>query len=182
MSRAEVDATFGRGSWRPLPRHVICQGDKWRPIDDGKSSGHNSVVTMSETIVCQSNELHAIVCRRLAQSMDSLLSQKGLPPTWPSWLQPCAGLDDMWKGYRQDHTRAAQQGLCVVTVAHPGTRSMVYSICDGLHFGLAAAVVQLNRHPMLYTAFLRRTMCLLAAHYFDDKQHCCRSPKVGCYL
>ena len=35
-SKADLDALFGEGCWRPLPRHVIEQDDKWRPIDDAK--------------------------------------------------------------------------------------------------------------------------------------------------
>ena len=126
---------FGRGLWRPLPRHVICQGDKWRPIDDGKSAQHNAAVSMSETIVCQSNEFHALACRRLAQHIDRLLAARHVSLVWPTWLQLCAGLDDMWKGYRQDHCHPSQQCMCVITFVHPKTRSRGYSVSFGLPSG-----------------------------------------------
>eukprot|EP00973_Karenia_brevis_P091845 12409447-Karenia_brevis.AAC.1 len=35
-TRSQVDQLFGAGGWRPMPRHIISQGSKWRPIDDGK--------------------------------------------------------------------------------------------------------------------------------------------------
>ena len=51
-TREAMDEHFGAGKWRPLPRHVIWHSTKWRPIDEGKRSGINSMNTIEETIVC----------------------------------------------------------------------------------------------------------------------------------
>ena len=43
FTRAQVDAKFGVGQWRPMWRFPILQehNGKWRAIDDGLDSGHN---------------------------------------------------------------------------------------------------------------------------------------------
>eukprot|EP00972_Heterocapsa_arctica_P106486 15685528-Heterocapsa_arctica.AAC.1 len=60
-----MDERFGKGRWRPLPRHMVYQADKARPIDDGRKAGHNSAATMTETIVCQTGEFLALALRSL---------------------------------------------------------------------------------------------------------------------
>ena len=44
----------------------------------------------------------------------------------------------------------------------------VYHRLFGLPLGVGSVVNQFNRMPMLLTAFNRRVLCKLDAHYFDD--------------
>ena len=53
QSRSFFDALYGPGNWRPLKRHTVHQGDKERPIDDGRAGRHNECTLLSETIVNQ---------------------------------------------------------------------------------------------------------------------------------
>ena len=51
-TRDEVDAYFGGGWWRPLPRHLIFQDGSERAIDDAKAGKQNKLTYVCETIVC----------------------------------------------------------------------------------------------------------------------------------
>ena len=97
-TREQIDAVFGPGEWRPLPRHVIFQHGKFRPIDDAKASSHNAHTRCSEAIVCSSAEWPAIVTKevlRRASTSDHTPTPKPLP-----WLRPRTGTAYMWKGFR----------------------------------------------------------------------------------
>eukprot|EP00973_Karenia_brevis_P059072 8225609-Karenia_brevis.AAC.1 len=36
VDRHYLDQKYGAGQWRPMPRHVVYQSGKYRPIDDGR--------------------------------------------------------------------------------------------------------------------------------------------------
>ena len=165
QTRAELDEHFGQGKWRPLPRHVIFQSTKARPIDDAKAGAQNAYTKCNETIVCTSSEWPAITWRALMQKV-RLISPADPEPTW---LRPCSGSEDMWKGFRQNHARRADEPFCVITFVHPVTKRRVYSRLKGLPFGMGSVVNQFNRLPHLKTAVLRRLLAMLACHYFDDE-------------
>ena len=61
LSRAEVDAIFGHGRWRGIPRFVIEQGltadgeVKQRCIDDGQQGSHNAHSSALERLVLPSS-------------------------------------------------------------------------------------------------------------------------------
>jgi hypothetical protein len=170
LSRAQCDAMFGPGQWRPLPRHVVHQNGKFRPIDDGKRGGHNGSATMSESIVCSSADFVPRTIRHLARQA---LQQVGAVRCrdLPTWFFPLIGVEDMWKGYRQNHCRAEDRGACIATFVHPQERKRCYVVLHGLPFGLASSVLQFNRMPALFSAFCRRVLAFSMAHYFDDNTH-----------
>eukprot|EP00971_Amphidinium_carterae_P193380 3837310-Amphidinium_carterae.1 len=157
-----MDSTFGPGGWRPIPRHIIQQGSKWRPIDDGRRSRINEAAHMQETIVCQTGEFIALSSRSLYLAM---VDSQGELPTGVSFS---AGVEDCWKGYRQNFASMADRRFCVVTFVHPETKQRVYHQLFGLPFGLGVVVNQFCRAPSLFTSVARRFMALLSAHYFDD--------------
>ena len=172
-SKADLDARFGVGRWRPLPRHVIFQDGKIRPIDNGRSAGHNDAAELVETIVCQTGEFLILAAKVFLVEVFALLKLTvkdidRVKAAWPIWLQLVAGLEDMWKGFRQNHTTEDDLGLCVITFMHPKLAQRVYHRLFGLPFGVGSVVNQFNRMPMLITAFLRRVMCFCSGHYFDD--------------
>ena len=161
--RAAMDAKFGRGRWRPLPRHVIWQADKWRPIDDGKRSCTNALTTVSESIVCVPPEFMLLAIRK---TVDSFQSISGMQPPWAEAMK--FSTEDWWKGFRQIAPTAEDRGLAVAAVQIPKSGEWRYSALKGLPFGLGSAVNQLNRLPMLATALARRILYLISGHYVDD--------------
>ena len=164
-TRQELDQRFGRGGWRPMPRHLVFQEDKSRPIDDARKGKQNRLTVVEETIVCQSGEWVAQTWKAVLQEARHLLGQ------WvplPSWLVPEAGTEDMWKGFRQNHARREDECCCVVTFVDPRDGKRKYSRMRGLPFGMGSVVNQFNRVPHLLTAVQRRFLCVLCAHYFDD--------------
>ena len=158
------------GGWRPLPRHIVFQDGKERPIDDGKANSINRAAHMGETIVNQSGEFLALTIKAFLQSLAKARGwdAHALQVSWPTWLMFTAGLEDMWKGYRQNFATSADKVFCVITFVHPGTHKRVYAQCHGLPFGVASVVNQFNRMPMLLTAVCRRILLLMQGHYFDD--------------
>ena len=180
-TRSQIDEIFGPGEWRPLPRHVIHQHGKPRPIDDAKASSHNANTKCSETIVCTSAEWPALITREVMRRTCELDPHTGKRP--PAWLHPRTGTADMWKGFRQNHPTKEDERFCVVTFIHPHTHRRVYSRLRGLPFGMGSVVNQFNRLPHLQTAVKRRLFGLLVCHYFDDELlweiHCLAAKSYG---
>ena len=52
LTKAEMDACYGRGRWRAIPRRTIWQRNagKWRNVDNCKKSLHNAFTALLETI------------------------------------------------------------------------------------------------------------------------------------
>ena len=159
-TREEVDAYFGGGWWRPLPRHLVFQDGVPRAIDDAKAGKQNKLTDVCETIVCASAEWPAVTARAVLLYIQRLRNRKQCP----RWLVPRTGSDDMWKGFRQNHPRKEDEGFCVITFIHPRTGTRVYSRLRGLPFGMGYVVNQFNRLPHLKSAVLRRLLAMLACH------------------
>eukprot|EP00959_Pyramimonas_sp_CCMP1952_P458540 9476787-Pyramimonas_sp.AAC.1 len=162
VTRRELDLRFGPGGYRPLPRHAIWQGDKWRLIDDGKRARTNALSFLSETLVTIPPELPLLIARALALQV----SQDG--HSLPEWFQVVASVEDWWKGYRQLFPTRRDMGVVVVALLHPTTHECLYSVLRGLPFGLGSAVNQFNRVPLLLTAAARRLLYVMGGHYVDD--------------
>ena len=163
VTRDVLDAKFGRGNWRPLPRHIIAQGDKLRPIDDGKRSSHNDATLASETILCCRPSVIAAAALEYTRELSALSADN----TLPEWFGLVAGTEDLWKGYRQMHALERDQAVAIASfVKEDGVR--VYTELFGLPFGLMSAVIQFNRVPCFITACLRRLLLMMTSHYFDD--------------
>ena len=149
MSRAKLDHRFGRGNSRPLPRHVVHQYGKDRPIDDGKAGGQNAATLATETIVTQSGEWLPLTATIFARTVLRLH-----PSAWPPWFILLAGTEDHWRGYRQDHVCVEDAPFASISCVHPTEGRRIYCICYGMLFGLAASVNQFNRTPYLVTWLL----------------------------
>ena len=161
--RGQMDDEFGYGGWRPLPRHVIWQGDKWRPIDDGKRARTNALTQMSESVVCIPPEFVLLTVRAVMSRCEQIA---GHLPEWAAAMR--FATEDWWKGFRQLAPRKQDRGLAVVAIQVPDTGQWKYVALKGMPFGLGAAVNQFNRLPMLATAIGRRILYLLMGHYVDD--------------
>ena len=170
----ELNAKFGLGQWRPLPRHIIdqsdgCGGLKRRPIDNGRSLGHNEATRTTETIFCHRPDWTVFTSKAMYSAVRNVLPAlpDSVAQSVQEWLQVVGGTEDLWKGYRQNHALSAQAGAAVITyVAPDGTR--LFAELFGLPFGMMSSVNQFNRAPQLFTAVARRVLGLVSAHYFDD--------------
>ena len=70
FSRAQMDVTFQRGGWRPVPRFLVTQlCGKQRLIDDAKKGSHNLATSMTETIYTIGIDLIRVPVDGLARSV-----------------------------------------------------------------------------------------------------------------
>ena len=155
----EMNAKYGLGGWRALPRYAICQGGKWRLIDNGKAGQHNHTFASLETIHTTSTAAGVAVAanfRRLNKGR--LRGSRKLR----------VSSQDMWKAYRQIPGHAKQRKWMVVMVYHPIRKMWVFGEAKGLLFGLTGSVLHFNRVPAFITAVARRWLALPVQHYFDD--------------
>ena len=164
----QIDRRFGKGNWRPLPRTIVEQDDKNRPIDNAKANDDNAQTIVEETIVCQSGDIPARIWKRVVRAV-----MARFPPgsPLPQWLIAAFGTEDMWKGYRQNHPTKDDERFCISTFIDPRVGERRYCRSRGLPFGFLSVVNQFNRFPHLFTAILRRILLVLAAHFFDDCAH-----------
>ena len=89
VDRQAIDDQFCQGDWRPLPRHVVWQGIKRRPIDGGEHSGTNSFTCMGERIACIAPEFAVVLARSLAFRLFRQCDEQTL------WFLPIMSLEDL---------------------------------------------------------------------------------------
>ena len=159
FTRAEMDAKFGRGRWRPLVRFAVSQGDKWRVIDNGRSSQHNSSVQTEERIHTTSTAAGVAALRRLR-------AHAARPLSGP--LEPRFSTHDMTSAYRQVAVAPEHLRFCVVAVWSPVSKCWMYGELDGLPFGVAPAVLEFNRIPAFLVAVARRWLAIPVISFYDD--------------
>ena len=157
----EVDAKFGKGRWRAMPRYAVWQAGsgKWRLIDNGRAGQQNETFETSETIhsTCSAAGVAAAACfrqhagRRL-RGRDTVV----------------ASTQDMWKAYRQVPCHSRHVQFLLVMIWHPALGQWVFGEARGLLFGLAGSVLAFNRIPAFIVAVARRWLAIPAQAFFDD--------------
>eukprot|EP00971_Amphidinium_carterae_P325633 6456003-Amphidinium_carterae.1 len=144
-----------------MRRRAIWQhgAAKWRMIDNAKTSGHNDITQMQETIVTATFDTPILVLRRLR-------ARHG--PLHP--LLPLLGSEDIEDAYRKIPVLRAHQRFSVVACRQPSDHGsgLQYGVLSSMAFGLKAAVVNFNRVPAILIAALRRLFGVLVWHFFDD--------------
>ena len=164
LTRAEVDAQFGPGQWRPLERFLIQQPDgKQRVIDNARRTGHNSHTTMLETITTVNIDCIPAFARMVCEK----LAIPDCPQEHYSWLQLRVATDDLPDAYRGLPVAGDQMAYSHVAVFVEG--QWRFTPLFGLAYGLESAVVNFNRLPQLGVAAARRVCASFAAAYFDDE-------------
>ena len=158
-SRDEMDARYGRGGWRPLVRFAVAQGDKWRVIDNGRSSSHNIATSTNERIHTTSTSAGVAALRRLRHHAGRPLEDD---------FEPRLSTHDMTSAYRQVAVAPEQLCFSVIAVFSPITRTWVYGELDGLPFGVMSAVVEFNRVPAFIVAVARRWLAMPTQNFYDD--------------
>ena len=110
FTQADLDARFGRGSWRPLARFPVPQKGSVRLVDDGCSSRSNEATRMHETIslitVDFPSEVAALIFK-VAEELDADTVE----------LELLLSLDDVDGAYRRVPT--SQPGFTTVALWNP---------------------------------------------------------------
>ena len=157
FSRADLDAKFGAGVWRPMLRFGVLQANKLRPCDNARASMHNAGTSTFEKLVCDTPDFSARVCMAFYQQ-----AQRLRVPAW----RMAGGTDDLADAYR--HVPCSDPRFTCVTLAHPETGEPVYFTLPGFNFGLKSAVLNFNRFPEMTTAVARRVLAVVCTHFYDD--------------
>ena len=156
FSREQIDAAYGRGTWRAMHRFGVRQGGKVRPCDNAKASLHNACTTTFESLLLDRPDFPARVCAAAAE----LAADLGVPMPRMS-----GGTDDVASAYR--HVPTADPRWTVVALLGPDGEPEYFTL-PGFNFGLRAAVPQFNRVTEAVTAIARRLLGVVCTHYFDD--------------
>ncbi|CAE7300004.1 DNMT3A, partial [Symbiodinium necroappetens] len=163
FTRQELDEAFGHSCWLPMQRFMHVQAcGKQRPIDNGRSNGHNALSWMLETICTNTPDFAAAACRAL---MDLLHKSFDV---CPAWAQVVFGTEDMDHAYRQMPNMPEEAPGLVVGIWHPTEQIVKYAVMRAHPFGLASAVLNFCRLPTLATAATRQWTGTATAGYFDD--------------
>ena len=162
QDRRYFDRKYGRGGWRPQPRHAIMQAGDYRPIDDGRRSHTNAHSYLREALVCVPGEIIIVIVRAMVAALTLLCG------IVPAWFVPMMFVEDWWKGFRQIFPTEEDMAVAITAVQEPTTAEWLYAQLRGVPFGLGTAVNQFGRPAALLTAAARRLLYLILGHYADD--------------
>ena len=168
LTRSELDAKFGPSKWHAMRRFVLLQehNPKWRAIDDGLRSGHNSAHSTSARVHTTEPAWVAGVTRRFhghAAALTETAAQMKLDK-----VEMCGGCDDEQSAYRWKPVRPEDHRFSIVEYYDKTTQSPRYIIMYGLAFGLASAVLNYNRQPELLVEAMRCLFLCACSHIYDD--------------
>jgi hypothetical protein len=153
----ELNKLYGAGNWRAMIRFAIQQGDKWRCIDNGRTSCHNDTVTSVDKIHTTSIEVAAAITAYIHAHDQSTPKRRHFRAT-----------KDMKRAYRQIPIMENQARFHIIAVWHPHRGKWVFTHLHGMAFGLYAAVGHFNRVPAFLIAIARRFFGIPVISYFDD--------------
>ena len=167
LTKAQVDALFGHGQWRPLERFLIKQADgKKRVIDNARKTLHNSCTSLHETISTTNIDFVANVAADVLRALH--LKSSPLDDPDLGWLDLRVGTDDLPDAYRALPVAPPHQAASIIAIFIPG-EGWAFTLLWGLAYGLESAVVAFNRFPQLGIAISRRMVLSMCSSYFDDE-------------
>ena len=177
MTRAQMDAKYGVGGWRPMPLFINEEaGGKQRLIANAKGGGHNAWTSEEETLFVMAVGFAAEAVYTIVDEYIEVF----LPPesrAWPlerllnelpEWLQCGLGCDDMNDAFRQSPVSPDHQGTNVVGYYSPTKKAWRFSEVFGLVYGMRSSVLHFNRFPVLNAAVARRMGGAITGPYVDD--------------
>ena len=160
VSRAPMDARWGRNLWRPVVRFAVEErSGKFRVIDNGRSGGHNSCTSASERIHTCSNLASLAIARRLAALCATPLHGD---------LEILQGSEDMKKAFRQVPLQDTRLRFAVVALWSPLLSTWVHAQLRAMPFGLMGAVLDFNRVGGALVALSRRWLGVPVLGFYDD--------------
>jgi len=155
----QMDEQFGEGQWRGVTRFGVWQGEKFRPIDDGKRSGHNSGQYIREKVHHTPQDFVPAVAK-------AIMKPFGMAP--PVWAQPQIGVDDLKDAYRGCPTDDDASRWSAVLVYDPYREQWMATMVFGHLYGFRSSVNNFNALPELEVTFCRRALTVPSSHYVDD--------------
>ena len=161
--RSFYDRRFGPCGWRGCIRFGTWQGDKFRPIDDGKRSGHNAAQEVFEKIHHCPLEFFFLACKHFLEVLEK--TQPAELPTWTSPRIAVCDLGDAYRGTPSDEDSCRWMIILLFDVALQRWRA-----CEqwGHSYGFRSSVNNFNAYPELTVAFCRRFLAVATHHYVDD--------------
>ena len=139
--------------------HIQSTG-KMRPIDDGRSCGHNALCFAAETIFTSSPD--AVVAG--AKVLHTMRASEA--DEIPDWAGLAFGSEDMASAYRQIPNRPDEEAGRIVAWFDLQDAAVRFAISHAHPSGLGTAVLNFNRLPALTSAFARRAFGAAVTHYF----------------
>ncbi|CAE8593271.1 unnamed protein product, partial [Polarella glacialis] len=179
----DLNDMFGVGGWLPLDRFMHQQScGKMRPIDNGKTYGHNKASLETETIYASGPDFIAASAKAFLTEVLVVLELQGHTPKGvlacedltklcsflPEWSGLDTDTDDMKDAYRQCPNEPEDHCVVVIAFWDEEDSTVKYIILRGMPFGFSSAVLNFNRTPALATAAARRMTGAMAASFFDD--------------
>ena len=115
----DMDARYGVNKWRPIPRYVIQQQNKYRAIDNSRASGHNNATILRERVHTTSLEFFASACKQFLTHNEHLQSQAEQSH---QSLTLEVGVDDEEDAYRKYATADYQPYITMSGAQWPSCR------------------------------------------------------------
>ena len=161
FSKSKLDKKFDKGSWGESKRRLLRQSanEKWRAIDNARSSKNNAAADQWVTLTTPSLDLAMKVAIRLAEVCTCKLED-----LW----QLVMGAEDMENAYRSIPNAPEHLPYCVIAVYDPKQYCTKFMISWALLFGQSAALNGFNRVPALIASAACRLLASMTWHYFDD--------------
>ena len=109
FTKRQMDSKFGKGGWKAIRRRCICSetAQKFRMIDNARTSRHNEAATMLETaytVHCDVAVTDAVYARHSAQ--------RPLTGEYRSFL----ATEDLADAYRSNPNHSDHHKHCVVAI------------------------------------------------------------------
>jgi len=160
-NKRELDLVLGKGAWRASKRWLLWQEthQKYRAIDNCKTSSTNEMADQWESLVTPSHDLAVKIALRLC-----FLERKPLDQI----AQLVLGCEDMENAYRSVPSHPEHYPYCVISIFHPVMQRTTFVIVYALLFGQTAAVNGFNRVPAFMSAITCRIFRAVCWHFFDD--------------
>ena len=157
--RAAVEKMFEDAPYGPrcIPAFAVWQKGKCRRIDDALRSGHNALICMLETIVCETADLPARIAAAFARHI-------GLEN-----LRLRLGTDDIASAYRI--LVSAQPQYTIAALWCPPSRGeagVYYFVLRGFNFGLKCAPLHLATLMGPLIDFARKFGLVPCGSFYDD--------------
>ena len=162
MTASEVTAALGHESWSPIRRFGLDQGNKIRPIDDGRESQTNNAFTADLKLDLQGIDYMANLAMLISRAEKDRSLEKGVPPR--KWVGKTV---DLKRAYKQVPIHPSHRDL-VVVFQNTGKNQNEFFLCNSLLFGLSASVFSFVRIARSLWFILSKVLHLPLGNYFDD--------------
>ena len=157
LSQSAVSNLLGREDWVCMPRFLVRQLGKIRPVDDGSrtGSGANFYGFMQEQLQVLSVDFAVTVTRYMKRLIGG--AELG------AWTV------DEKSAFRQIPVHHEHRHLSVIALCDPSCGSVRFFVMIGHPFGMTASVMNYCRRSYALNQFLIRSLRMASMSFCDDK-------------